>query len=203
MDGVLVRDTGDGAPTVRSVDLTALYRRVAAVLQLDAQQVNLEGACVVGERLRWFQRGHGPSGVASASVDVDLRTLLAVFDRGADPVEVTVGNARRYDLGGVDGLPFAITDAVRLPDGQVCVSATAEDAPDAVADGPVAGSALAIIDEDGRVQFVAPIRQELASCKIEGLALVDATATSATLLAVTDQDDPDRPSTAARLDVRW
>lgn len=203
MDGVLVRHTGNGTPTTRSADLTVLYERVRTVLQLDADRVNLEGACVVGERLRWFQRGHPRSGVPSASIDVDLPGLLAVFDGDGDPDGIAVGRVRHYHLGKLDGMPLAITDAVRLPDDALCVSATAEDAPDAVADGPITGSALAIIDPDGTVRAVAPIRQALTTCKVEGLAVVDVTASGARLLAVVDQDDPEQPSTVAHLDVSW
>ena len=41
----------------RVEDLTALHTRVAATLAVPSDVLNLEGACGVGGRLRWFHRG--------------------------------------------------------------------------------------------------------------------------------------------------
>jgi len=194
-------DLPDSAVRVRSRDLTELYRRVTAVLELDEGQLNLEGTCVVGDRLRWFQRGHGRSGVPSASVDLDLASVLACMQGLTSPGMVEIGAVRRYDLGSLGGWPLAITDAVTLPDGRVCVSATAEDTPDAVADGPVAGSVLALLD-DHDVSEVLPLPPDVAGYKVEGLALAGADESSVRLLAVVDQDDPQAASTALHLRLR-
>lgn len=198
-DGVLV-DLVDGDVRVRATDLADLHDLVGEVLGLDPAHRNLEGACVVGDRLRWFQRGHGGDGVPSSSVELDLAGVLdAVRGRvGAGAVEV--GVVRHHDLGSVDGLPLAVTDAVALPDGRVCVTATAEDAPDAVADGPVAGSVLALLDGDD--VRVLELPGEVAHHKVEGLALVGASGDgSLELLAVVDDDDPGLASPLLRLRV--
>lgn len=200
MRAVLCREGEDGIE-LRTADLTPLYERVRTALGLEAAQLNLEGACVVDDRLRWFQRGHGRTGVASASIDVDLAALVAVVAGEAELATVTVGEVRRYDLGEVGGLPLAITDAVALPDGWVCVSAVAEDAPDAVADGPVAGSALALLDDEDVT--VLPLPDGIGGAKIEGLALVGATPTEVRLLAVVDEDDPAVASLAVQLLLPW
>ena len=47
-----------------------------------------------------------------------------------------IGDVRRYDLGAVDDVTLAVTDAVALADGRVLVSAASEDTPNAVDDGP-------------------------------------------------------------------
>lgn len=192
----LVRPGAD-APEVRWVDLGPLYARVSRALELAAGQLNLEGACVVGDRLRWFQRGHGRQLVASASVDVDLADLLAAVAGERDPASVRLGGVERYDLGRLGGLDLAITDAVRLPGGTVCVAATAEDAADAVADGPVAGSVLATLDPDGPT--VVSLPAELATRKVEGLAVDRVEGDRVHLLAVVDEDDPTAGSVAAEL----
>ncbi|PRY33204.1 DUF6910 family protein [Pseudosporangium ferrugineum] len=70
--------TGGTAFTV--TDLTDFYHAVAAALGLAVDLLNLEGACVTGDRLRWFQRGNSAAGVPSASVDVDLSALLAALN---------------------------------------------------------------------------------------------------------------------------
>lgn len=201
--GVLVSGGPDGRPTSRHADLAPLYERVRQVMELGEDDLNLEGACVVGDRLRWFQRGLGHAGVPSASVDLDLAALLAIFGTDEDPRDIAITNLRRYDLGDVRGVALAVTDAVSLPDGRVCVSATAEDTPDPVRDGPVVGSALALLGTDGEVEAVVPVPDEMAGWKIEGLATGDVGPSGATLLAVADQDDPEAASRAARLRIRW
>ena len=41
----------------RVADMTALYAVVARVLDVEIGQLNMEGACVLGQTLRWFHRG--------------------------------------------------------------------------------------------------------------------------------------------------
>jgi hypothetical protein len=174
-DGPLVRDLPD------------LYDAVGAALGLPPGTRNLEGACVLGDRLRWFQRG--AARLPSASVDVDLAVLVAAVEHGG---EVPVGGVRRYALGAVDGVALGITDAVALPDGRVLVSAAAEDTDDPVDDGPVVASALVLLDGDRVVA-----RAELPGApKVEGLALA-----GDVVVAVVDDDDPGTASLLVELRV--
>lgn len=187
--------------TVRDTALDPLYPRIAAELGLRMEALNLEGACVADGSLRLFQRGH-VSGVASASLDVDLDALLAVLVGGAKAGDVALSAATVYDLGEIDGVPLAVTDAVRLPGGRIVVSAAAEDSPDAVADGPIVGSALAVLDgTDVAFCVELPRGSDGSVRKVEGLAVREATADSVVLLAVVDQDDPDEPSVALTLEL--
>lgn len=188
-----------GAPVVGH--LPAVYEQVAAALGRPLDALNLEGACVVDDQLRWFARGNATARVPSASVDVDLASLLALV-RGTGGV-LRLGSVRSYDLGEVGGVGLAVTDAVALPDGWVLVSAAAEDTPNAVDDGPVVASALVLLEDDRVVGKVALPLLEGAVAKVEGLALVDADPGGARLLAVVDEDDPDRPSAELVLSVRW
>ncbi len=199
MHGVLVRLEG-GAPVVVAADLTPLYERVAAVL--GTGQLNLEGACRVGDRLRWFARGNLRAGVPSASVDVDLAALVAAI-AGA-PVEVAVDRPVTYDLGAVRGVGLALTDAVALDDGRILASAAAEDAPNAVDDGEVVGTALVVVDGDA-VTAVAPlpVAADGTVWKVEGLAVRSSRPGGLDLLAVVDADDPELPSAELSLHARW
>lgn len=187
--GVLVRRDG----TRRILRLEATYRAVAELLGVADDQLNIEGCCVVDGRLRIFQRGRPAAGLATASVDVALPDLDLV------------AGARTYDLGTAEGtsgpVGLGITEAVAV-DGGVLVSATAEDTPDAYADGPVIASVLALLPHDGGASLVAALPAvEGRVVKVEGLAVVSWRETGGRLFAVVDSDDPAEASLLLTLDV--
>jgi hypothetical protein len=185
---------GDGSPRVH--DLTALYDRVAARLGVPPEVLNLEGACLVDDRLRWFHRGLPAAGWPSASVDLPLGTPLGEALARAQPTHVL-----RYDLGSVDGVGLAVTDAVSLGGGLVLVSAAAEDSPNAYDDGPVVGSALLLLHEGCVLDRAEIPLLDGRIAKIEGLAVVAEEAAGIRLVATIDADDPARPSVMVELDV--
>ncbi|WP_433303604.1 DUF6910 family protein [Actinoplanes sp. CA-030573] len=180
-------------------DLRPLYEEVAAAFGIPFGRLNLEGACLIGDRLRWFQRGNAAAGTSTACVDVDAAALLAAMTDGPVPRgAVPVGEVRRYDLGRVEGVTLAVTDALALPDGRVLVSAAAEDTPNAFDDGPVVGAALALLDDDGVVATAG-----LGLTKVEGIAVRTVTDDGLELVAVVDADDPDVPSEHLALRLWW
>ena len=194
---------GEPECSVVTADLTPLYHRIAEALELDLEQLNLEGACVLGTDLRWFQRGHGGSDVPSSSVDVSLHELLVAVSDGLDPAEVTLGRVRRYEFDASGDVSLAVTDAAVLADGRILVSLAAEDAPDAVADGDVVGAALAVIDDEDVITVEQlPTGDDGSVRKVEGLAIRNATHGRLDVVAVVDQDDPHTPSVALTLDVQ-
>ena len=198
MRGVLVRSTDDG-PEVCSADLTAVYERVAAVLGLAMDAVNLEGASRHEGTVRWFNRGNLAAGVPSASVAVPLEDLVGAVLGRIPAADVPVREPRLYDLGEVEGVGLAVTDAIALPDGRVLLSAAAEDTPNAVDDGPVVATALALVEGE-RVLAVAPFPEVGGHVhKVEGLALQEVRDGTVHLLAVVDDDDPTLPSAVLRL----
>ena len=183
-------------------DMAALYAAVSRALDVEPAMLNMEGACVLGETLRWYHRGMPSAGWASSSVDLPLAAALEAVLGRVGPDDVAVTDPVTYDLGEVDGVGLAITDAVTLPDGAVLVSAAAEDSPNPRDDGPVVGSALAVL-RDGVVRSVARLPQVGGRvAKVEGLTLRAVQPGGATVLAVVDADDPDLPSLALELHVR-
>jgi hypothetical protein len=206
---------GAARPRVVTADLTAHYDLVGRALEVPDARRNLEGACVVGEHLRWFQRGDRRRGVVDASVDVDLAALLAAVAGEGDPGAIPVGDVRRYDLAALgradhagpsvaerDRVPLGITDAVTLADGRVLVAAAAEDTDGPVADGPVSAAALAVLDGEVVVAW-APLPAGATGVvpKVEGLAILATSADAVELLAVVDADDPALASPVLRLTV--
>lgn len=198
---VLVRRAGERLDVV-SADLAPVYRAVADALELGLDRVNVEGACVVGESLRWFQRGLPAGGVPSASVDLALDDVLAAVRGELDPGMVAVVGPVRYELGQVAGHGLAVTDAVAVGP-RLLVSAAAEATDDPREDGPVVGSVLATI-EGGAVVDAAPVPEVAGGIrKVEGLTVLDHHDHGVRVLAVVDADDPGEASLALHLRVDW
>ncbi|TFV64524.1 hypothetical protein E4P41_01225 [Geodermatophilus sp. DF01-2] len=196
--GVLVR-LDDGRPVAQAGELAPLYGRVARRLGLQDDQLNLEGASRHGDTVRWFNRGNLAAGVRPGSVDVPLAGLVDAVLGRVDPASVPVERPRVYDLGEVDGVGLAVTDAIALPDGRLLLSAAAEDTPNAVDDGPVVAAALVLVDGETVLDVGAIPEVDGRVPKVEGLALRAVHGEEVQLLAVVDDDDPTRPSTALEL----
>ncbi|MFY2556253.1 DUF6929 family protein [Corallococcus terminator] len=164
----------------RTVDCSALYQQIGRELG----SLNIEGAAMVGTRLRLLQRGNGDAGV-DALVDLDRERALRGVELGALGPEV-LRTIRRWELGRAGGVRLSFTDASPLPDGRLVFTATAEDTRNAYADGPVAGSAVGLLAPDGTPLFLDSVD---AKVKLEG---VDARVEGGRvhLLLVADADDP-------------
>ena len=188
-----------GGPRARFADLSAFYAAVTRALEIPADQVNLEGACIVGERLCWFNRGLPHAGLPSARVDLELAAVLAAA-RGEAP-DIEVLEVRRVDLGEVNGVGLAVTDAVSLGGDRVLVSGAAEDSPNTYDDGPVVASALAVLDAGSLVAVGELPEVDGRVAKVEGLSVLDWDGTAGRVIAVVDADDPDVPSSMLRLAV--
>lgn len=195
---VLASGPGQGAdaaePHVEVADLSGLYRRVAAALGIDLADLNIEGACRSAGGVRLFNRGNAHASVASASVDVDLAGLLDVFAGRGDAADIPIGAVCRYELGRIEGVGLAVTDAVSLPDGRILFCAAAEDTPNSIDDGPVVGVALGLLDADRVVGTCVLPAIDGAVQKLEGLALHSVEGDRIEVAAVVDADDPTRPS---------
>lgn len=193
MRGVLVRLEA-GEPVARAADLDALYEAVAGRLGVPLEHLNLEGVSRHGGVLRWFNRGNPAAGVPSCSVDLPVADVVEAVLGARDPAAVPAERPRIYELGEVEGVGLAVTDAIALPDGRLLLSAAAEDTPNAIDDGPVVATALALVD-DVDVLAVAPIPEIGGQVrKIEGLALREVRGDEIHLVAVVDADDPATPT---------
>lgn len=192
-------DDAPDADALRLHDAGALYVALRAVADFAGSELNVEGAIAVGDALRLFGRGNGAPRdghpAVSATCDLDARALLAHLRDGAPPPAPT--RVVRYELGALDGCPLGFTDAALLADGTIVFTAAAEDSPDAVADGAVAGSVVGRVDADGRARWtrLLDVGGRPVADKAEGIAL--ARDDGAELLVVFDVDDPERAAELA------
>lgn len=175
---------GANRPRVRPLDLAPLHAALAPLVG----ELNLEGAVVEGGSLRLFNRGtmRFP---ASKALEVPL---AAVLD-GAAP---TARHRAEVALPMASGVPLTVTDACRLENGHVLLSAVAEATADSYADGAIVGAAIAELDAELRLIRIEPVTPPL---KIEGLAAA-AREGGHDLLCVTDADDPQQAAGLWRLD---
>ena len=188
---------------VHLVDGGRLFERLRTRHDFAGSELNIEGAVVVDDRLRLFQRGNGAKNdgrtPASAVGDLELKAFLRWLDGDGAPPSLT--SVVCVDLGHVGGVPFGFTDATALPDGRVVFLAGAEDSPDTYRDGDVLGARVGLLD--GERVVLAEILDESdrpTSLKLEGVEFEGFAASGAIeLLAVADMDDPDVPAVITSL----
>lgn len=165
---VVVDATGD----VRTVDGSDCYARLRAEAAFAGSELNIEGALVVGDVLRLFQRGNGAPSATRAPVnatgDLPMEAFLRWLDHGG-PAAALI-RVRRYDLGRIGAARLGFTDATRMADGRVAFLACAEDSPDAVRDGAVLGCRFGLIDgDDVRMADITDAAGHPCGLKLEGI----------------------------------
>lgn len=171
-------------------EIPEMYESVRLALSL-GNRPNIEGAGVVGSRLRLFHRGAGSA--PSASVDLPLDVLT-----GAPPEVLAL---RWFELGALDGVGLAFTDVEILGDARTVFVAAAEQTDDAIADGPVAGAAIGLIEgAHGSVRWTRLLESDGRPSlrKVEGLALDDDLRGG---WLITDPDDPHRAAELCRVEL--
>ncbi|MCF1494505.1 hypothetical protein GOZ83_13155 [Agrobacterium vitis] len=151
-------------------------------------ELNIEGAVVVGDELRLFQRGN--KGQAdNAIISYCLWQVLAALQSDeAEPIRPSGINW--LNLGMIAGVPFCFTDAAALASGDMVFCAVAEDTQDAYRDGPCIGAAIGIVSHDGQLLSMQQLNRPY---KVEGIS-VQEHADRLDFLLVTDADDAAIPA---------
>jgi uncharacterized protein DUF6929 len=198
---VLLRGIGRARPEARVADASALYARLRACTGFAGSELNVEGAAVVGGRLRLFNRGNGAAqdGLlpVNAACDLDLAHLLAYVDDPSSVPPPEPEDVVQYEIGEIDGLPLTFTDAA-VHAGRVWFTAAAEASPDAVRDGPVAGCAIGVLEGDGgRWTELRDADGRRFAGKVEGLLPRDASSG----WVIVDHDDPTRASELCEVEL--
>ncbi|MEQ1802739.1 MAG: hypothetical protein ABL989_12505 [Gammaproteobacteria bacterium] len=172
----------DGDPQV--IDLSGLYRELGKHLD----EVNVEGAVVLGAQLCLLNRGHPRRG-GSAVARLSLRAVQRSIAR-TGAVEALRCKVHHYDLGEADGVPLGFTDGTVLPDGSLVFSAVAEHAENSYEDGPCRASGIGMIGSGGDLEWLHRLRPPR---KVEGIT-ARRTGRQTRLLLVTDADDAAVPA---------
>ncbi len=187
---------GDEGPEVRNLKASRLFDELRRRRDFAGDELNIEGAVVVGDRLHLFNRGNGAGFAVDAVIDFSLRQLLQHLEDPSVNATPSLGVVRAYDLGSIAGTRLTFTDATLHPDGRTLFLAAAEASPNAVDDGEVVGTAVGILHDDGRVTLRRLVDEtgEPLIDKVEGIAVDPLRPDRA--FVVVDKDDAD---TAAEL----
>lgn len=203
---IVTRNVGTTSPAVVAFDAHELYAQMRARRDFAGDELNVEGAAVLGDDLWFFQRGNG----AGVAVDATACVPVAAFTRWVDghgPCP-TLDRVTAWDLGNAGGVRLTFTDAAVDPTGKLAFLASAEASPDATRDGPVAGVAIGRIDPREGVAALGEVRDETGAPltdKAEGLAFDPDDRKRDRAFAVIDKDDPDAPAELLELalDAGW
>lgn len=190
-------------PRIELVDASRFYARLRAAADFAGSELNVEGAAWRGGRIILLNRGNGAAvddrGPVDALCEVDWPALRAhLADPAAHPAPAP-GSILSFDLGTIDGCPLNFTDAAAFGNALV-YTATAEASPNAVDDGPVAGSAIGVIFAGPQTRF-AVLQDEAGgrfAAKVEGVARGSR---PGALYVVVDRDDPHRPSELCEVEL--
>ena len=170
---------------VRALDLAPLFER----LRRDIEALNIEGACVMGNRLWLLHRGNR-GGTTNVVAELSLQRVMdsILGDARVDPGELSA--LRSYDLGRLEGVELTFSDATPLGGDLLVFTASAEGEAAGGGDGSIRGSVVGTIDTSGEVRRLRTIDRRY---KVEGVhASIDTGVMD--FLFVCDQDDPGAPS---------
>jgi hypothetical protein len=173
----------EGEP--RPIDLQPLYD----ALRGEIEELNIEGAAVLGGRFALFHRGNADeseNAVAELALERVLDSLTG--DQDLDPHELE--GIAAYDLGELDGVRLSFSDATALTGDLVVFTASAEGGGSSYDDGSIHGSVVGTIDSEGTIRRLRTIDRKW---KVEGVhAALDAGVID--FAFVCDQDSEDEPS---------
>lgn len=196
----------DPGGQARLVEAHGLYARLREEKPFSGGEMNIEGAALVdGRRVRLFNRGNGAwrdgEPPRNASCDIPWPAFHAYLQAPARQAVPAPQNIVQYDLGALRGSPLTFTDAASTASG-LLYTAAAEDSPDAVTDGTVAGSVLGVLDhaKAGRWIELCDADGGWVAEKIEGLC--PARGRDGLIYVVVDADDPARPSILGEVELR-
>ena len=173
----------DGEPY--ELDLGPLYTQLRERLD----ELNIEGAAVMGDAFWLLQRGNSDLG-ANVVTELALDEVLEAVAGDGTLAAAELLGLRSYDLGRLGDARLTFSDASPLDDELMVFTASAEATSDTYSDGQIVGSVVGTIDRGGGVRRLRKIK---SAYKVEGVHAALDTGVM-TLTFVCDQDDPDQAS---------
>src|ERR687894_2640383 len=146
----------DGDPV--ELDLRPLYE----LLRGDLEELNVEGAAVMGDELWLLQRGNTEQG-ANVVVALSCSEVIESLSRDRTLAAEEMRRTLAFDLGELDGCALTFSDASALAGELLVFTASAEDS---YGDGEILGSVVGTIDADGEVRRLRTIDRQY---KVEGV----------------------------------
>jgi hypothetical protein len=197
---IIERASPNAPPSVRVVAAPDLYAMLRGAHTFCGGQLNLEGAATSAQELVLLQRGIPAPGAAplNAALHLELPAFVAWLRRQAPLPKPS--QIRRYELPHHGSLGYGFSGLTAIGGDRFVFTASAEDTPSALHDGPILGSKIGLltperawsadlVDANGRVLAI----------KAEGVLSVRGRPDR--FYIVLDSDDVNAP---ARLcDVHW
>lgn len=166
------------------IDLSYFYE----FLKKEIGSLNIEGAAIVRNNIFLFQRGNKKNKL-NASIRIALDDFYRIVSQPHQYYEPDIV-VTAYDLGEIDQVPYCFTDAASLDTGEIVFIASAENTDDSYLDGTCMGSAIGVINTQGKLVFLEPVDKKI---KLEGIAATTKRKTIE-LLLVSDADDVAQPA---------
>lgn len=175
------------------IDLASLYDD----LRNEFDALNIEGAVVSGDDFVLLQRGN--KGAKNGLIRLPIENFLHDLATGKAPRLHCTPTSYVIDLGHVNDVPLCFTDGTALGNGALLFVAVAEDTDNAVDDGACTGSAIGIINTDGKIARMERIDP---AYKVEGV-IASTRGEHIHVQLVTDGDDASKPAWLLSAVLPW
>lgn len=175
------------------IDFASLYDD----LRNEFEVLNIEGAVVSGDDFMLLQRGN--KGSKNGLIRFPIAAFLSDLSAGKAPRLHFAPTSRIVDLGNVNDVPLCFTDGVALANGALLFTAVAEDTDNAIDDGACKGSAIGIINADGKIARMERIDP---AYKVEGV-VASIRDQHIHVQLVTDGDDASKPAWLLSAVLPW
>jgi hypothetical protein len=175
------------------IDFASLYDD----LRNEFEVLNIEGAVVSGDDFMLLQRGN--KGSKNGLIRFPIAAFLSDLSAGKAPRLHCAPTSRVVDLGNVNEVPLCFTDGAALANGALLFTAVAEDTDNAIDDGACKGSAIGIINADGKIARMERINP---AYKVEGV-VASTRDQHIHVQLVTDGDDASKPAWLLSAVLAW
>jgi hypothetical protein len=179
--------------TPQHIDLASLYDD----LRNEFDALNLEGAVISGDDFILLQRGN--KGSKNGLIRFPIVNFLHDLAAGKVPRLHCAPTSHIVDLGNVDDVPLSFTDGAALANGALLFTVVAEDTDNAIDDGMCVGSAIGIINADGKIARMERIEP---AYKVEGV-VASIRDQHIHVQLVTDGDDASKPAWLLSAVLPW